>query len=342
MITNYSASEIKKDKSVSHNFLNADFKEINVNCNLYKGNFYLDTFNYFLINEEFITFDHLYSRDIFQNNNHFYNEEFFNYFKKNIENIKQFENIFILGSNAANNYYSNLLQFLPRIFFTNSKSLKIAIHRNSSTKFREFIRNILNIKNIQFTFIYLDDGFYKFINCQMPQFFKLNDSVKILKKFFLTDKLKSSDRKIYVTREDSFYRKIVNEADLIPILRSKGYKIINPHLYSIDDQIRLFSKADKIVGAAGSNLSNIVFCKAGAEILEIAPKLSNNNEKILENRYKYLADLNNLNFSSYKVDSVPVKNHSQLASKYISPLILENSNYYKNLIIKIKEIDKIL
>ncbi len=342
MIRNYSASEIKKDNRLTNNFLNADFKKINIRCNLYNGNFYLDSFNYFLIDEEFSVFDHLYSRDISQKNNHFYNEDFFNNFKKNIENLKKFENIFVLGSNAANNYYSNLLQFLPRIFFTNSKKLKIAIHRNSSTKFRKFIKEILDIKKIEFTFIYLDDGFYKFINCQMPQFLKVSDSAKILKNFFSTNKLKSNDKKIYVTREDSFYRKIVNEADLIPILRSKGYKIINPQLYSISDQIRLFSQADKIVGAHGSNLSNIVFCKPGTEILEIAPKLENKNEKILENRYEYIAELNNLNFFRYQVDSVPVKNHSQLASKYISPLMLKNSNYYKNLIIKIKEIDNIL
>ena len=82
----------------------------------------------------------------------------------------------------------------------------------------------------------------------------------------------------------------MNEADLIPILRSKGYKIINPQLYSINDQIRIFSQADKIVGAHGSNLSNIVFCNPGTEIFEIAPKLKNNNEKILQSRYEYLAE----------------------------------------------------
>ena len=342
MIKNYSALEIKENKRLSDKFLNADFKKINLKCNLYNGNFYLDSFNYFLIDDEFSAFDHLYSRDISQKNDHFYNENFFNNFKKNIENLKQFENIFVLGSNAANNYYSNLLQFLPRIFFTNSKKIKIAIHRNSSTKFREFLKKILNTKNIEFTFIYLDDGFYKFVNCQMPQFLTINDSVKVLKNFLLTDKLNVSDKKIYVTREDSFYRKIVNEADLIPILRSKGYKIINPQLYSINDQIRIFSQADKIVGAHGSNLSNIVFCNPGTEIFEIAPKLKNNNEKILQSRYEYLAGINNLSFFRYEADSVPIKNHSQLASKYISSLILENSNYYKNLIIKIKEIDKLL
>ena len=81
----------------------------------------------------------------------------------------------------------------------------------------------------------------------MPQFFDLLSSIKILKNYLIPKEIKEMDKKIYVTRENSSYRKIVNESDIIPILRSNGYKIINPLQYTIDEQIRIFSQADKII-----------------------------------------------------------------------------------------------
>ncbi len=341
MLENFSVKDIKSNKDIQKNFLKAEFRDLDLNCNIYKGNFYLDSFNYFLITNNCKTFKDLFRRDASQSQQHFFTDEFFHFFQKNMENCKEFNDLFILGSNAANNYYSNLLQFLPRIFFLNNKKIKIAIHRNSSTKFRDFMKYILEIKNIKFSFVYLDDGFYKFKNCYMPQFLNLKDSVKILKNFLLPSDAISDDKKIYVTREDSQYRKIINEADIIPILRSKGYKVINPQLYSVDEQIRIFSKADKIISPHGSNLANIVFCKPKTEIYEIGPKFEKPYEKIFEDRYKSLSKINNLKYIRVLADTVPVENHSELALKYISKEILETSNNYKNLILRISDINKI-
>ena len=79
----------------------------------------------------------------------------------------------------------------------------------------------MDAKKIKFSFVYLDDDFYKFIDCQMPQFLDLNTSIKILKSLLVPKFSNSSDKKIYVTREDSSYRKIINEADIVPILISR-------------------------------------------------------------------------------------------------------------------------
>ena len=341
MLKNLSPSEIKNDNKLNISFSNSYFKDLNINCNTYNGNFYLDSFYYFLISEEFKSFDHLYTRDKNQNIQHFFTKNFFSNFKSKIDDYKEFKNVFVLGSNSGNNYYSNLLQFLSRIFFINEKNVKIAIHRNSSTKFRKFITQILNLKGVKFSFVYLDDGFYKFTDSKIPQFLNLDKSIQILKKFLVPKLINSEDKKIYVTREDSSYRKIVNEADIVPILRSKGYKVINPQLYEIDEQIRIFSEADKIISPHGSNLSNIIFCKPGTEIFEVGPKFDNIYENIFENRYKNLAKINNLNYNRIITDTVPVENHSSVSSMYIDPKILNKSNYYKNLILRISDINNL-
>ena len=341
MIVNRSIEDIKNDKILQKSFLNAEFKKLKINCNIFKGNFFLDSFNYFLISEDNQSFENLFTRDMYQDNKHFFTEKFFEHYKKNLENFKEFKNIFVLGSSAANNYYSNILQFLPRIFFLKENNIKIAIHRNSSAKLRDFIKLILINKKIDFSFVYLDDGFYKFTNSDMPQFFTLSKSVKILKHFLKPKKSDFEEKKIYVTREDSTYRKIVNEADILPILRSKGYKVINPQLYKIDEQIKIFSEADKIISPHGSNLSNIIFCKPGTEIYEIGPEFNNDFEKFFENRYKHLADINDLKYSRFLTDTVPVETHSNEAKKFINGQILNSSNYYKNLIVKISDINNL-
>ena len=342
MIQNYNSNNIKKDEKIFNSFINAEIKNFNLKCNIYKGNFYLDTFSYFMINDDFKSFDNLYTRDKYQDNKHFFSKKFFINFKNKLDDFKEFKNIFILGSNVGNNYYSNLLQFLPRIFFINEKNIRIAIHRNSSTKFREFIKNVLNEKNIKCTYVYLDDGFYKFKNSLMPQFFDLSQSIKILKKFIKPKKSKSSDSKIYVTRESASYRKIINEADIIPILRNKGYKVINPELYNIDEQIRIFSQANKIISPHGSNLSNIIFCKPGTEIYEISPLFKKKFEFFFEEKFKNIAQINKLNYHRIISDSVHIENHSETTKKYIENKILNESNYYKNLIVKISDIKNLI
>ena len=338
MFRNISKSEIINDNKLSKNFVNVKLNKLDLSCNIYKGDFSLDSFNFFLINNNNTTFDKLFTRDEFQKNEHFFTNKFYDNFHNNFNNFKKINNSFVLGSNAANNYYSNLTQFLPRIFFLNNNKIRIVINRNSSTKFRDFIKKILVSKKIDFSFTYLDEGFYKFTNSEMPQFFNLSKSINILRYILIPKKLESADKKIYVTREDSNYRKIINEADIIPILRFKGYKIINPQLYTIEDQIKIFSNVDKIIGAYGSNLANIIFCKPNTEILEIGPPFDEEYEKLFENRYKHLADLNKLKYSRLIADTVTIKKHSEIAKKYINKKVLNKSNYYKNLIVKIKDI----
>mgnify|MGYP001345447508 CR=1 FL=1 len=340
MIIDKNTNKIKSDKRLLNLFVNTNFNNLSINCNILKGNFFSDSFYYFPITENNETFSSLFTRDL-NNTSHFYSQKFFDNFTDNKNSLKNFKGLFVLGSNAGNNYYSNLLQFLPRIFFNKKTNLKLAIHRNSSNKYRNFIASILKSLNIEFTFVFLDDDFYHFIDSDFPQFLNMNDSIKILKKFINPQTNKEISKKIYITREDSNYRKIINEGDVVTLLREKGYKVINPQLYEIDEQIEIFSNAEKIIAPHGSNLANIIFCKPGTEIFEITPTFRD-NEKMLEDRYLNLCLINNLKHNKIISDTVEVENHSVLAKKYIHKNVLSQSNYYRNLIVKIQELSKII
>ena len=127
----------------------------------------------------------------------------------------------------------------------------------------------------------------------------------------------------------------------VTLLRKNGYRVINPQLYEIEEQIEIFSNAEKIIAPHGSNLANIVFCKPGTEIFEITPSFKV-NEKILEERYLNLSLINNLKYNKIISDTIDVENHSPLAKKYIHNDVLSQSNYYKNLIVKIQNLSKVI
>ena len=346
MLKDIDDSIILQNEFLNNSFKSANLRDINENCKILNSDFYLDSFNYFPITKNNEIFVNLFKREDDNSIDNFYTENFYKNFIDKKNNFKIIKNCLVLGSSPSDNYFSNLIHFFPRIFFINDKKINLTIHRNLSNKFRKFIETICMLRGIEITFTYLDDGFYSFIDSSIPEFFNVKKSIKILK-FFIEKILTSVNvpefkSKIYIRREDANYRKIINEADLIIKLRKQGFEIINPQHFDILEQMKIFSNAEMIVAPHGSNMSNIIFCKKGTKIIEISPELNNLYEQNIAKRYKNIADNLNLEFQIIKADSVNVDNHSELSVKYIHPKILKNSNYYKNMILKLSDIENYL
>lgn len=95
-------------------------------------------------------------------------------------------------------------------------------------------------------------------------------------------KMKSKDdidygQKIYVSRRkfressESYMRSISNEEEIEDLISKEGFSIIFPEDYSWEDQIKIFSNADVIVGEAGSGLHNAIFSDFGTTVICINP-----------------------------------------------------------------------
>jgi len=344
MLIDIDESKILNTESLNNLFKSASLKDINENCKILNTEFYLDSFNFIPITKNNETFVNLLKREDDNSINHFYTEGFYKNFIDKKKNFKVIKDCFVLGSSPSDNYFSNLIHFLPRVFFISDKKINLTIHRNLSNKFRKFIETICILRGVEISFTFLDDGFYNFNNCSAPAFFKIKKSIKILKYFLeniLTNiKVPEFKPKIYIRRGGANYRNIVNEADLINKLRKLEYEIINPQHFEILEQMKIFSNAEVIISPLGSNMSNLIFCKKNTKIIEISPELNNEYEQRISSRYKNIADDLNLELQTIKADSVDIDNHSELSRKYIHPKILKNSNYYKNMIVRISEIEK--
>lgn len=74
--------------------------------------------------------------------------------------------------------------------------------------------------------------------------------------------------KLYISRRDAKVRRIVNEDELIALLKKLGYEVIEMTKHSLLEQMALFQSADSIITPHGAALSHLVFCKPETRVLE--------------------------------------------------------------------------
>lgn len=333
-------SEVTNDTKLNSKFISAQMKDLDLKCDILKGNFFLDSFNYFPITEELNTFSDIFLWGDKLQYDKFYNNNFLEEFNKNKNNFKSLSKIYVLGSSPGNNYYRNLITFLPRLFFIQGDVVKLAIHRNLTNKFKNFIKYLCNKRGIKVQFVFLDDEFYDFKNSQIPSFFSHQDSLKILNS--LKESKSESTNKIYLSRQKSSYRNLINEGDVIDILKKNDFKIIDLNNLSIFNQIKLFSSASVVVSPTGSSLANTVFCNPGTKVIEIMPRYNHIYENTFKLRYSLICKGLHLNHLSIIADPVDLEKIDNTAEKFIHPKFLNESNYYKNLLLKIKDIQEII
>jgi capsular polysaccharide biosynthesis protein len=99
-----------------------------------------------------------------------------------------------------------------------------------------------------------------------------------------------SHQVIYVSREDTSKRKMLNEAELCDRLKAEGVEIVVPSKYSITEQIEIFTNAKLVIGPHGAGLTNVVFCQPGATLYEIM------GDRGINSSIAHLAHLTGLNY----------------------------------------------
>ncbi len=79
-------------------------------------------------------------------------------------------------------------------------------------------------------------------------------------------------RRLYVTRgQRKHTRHVENEAEVLAALSPYAFETVDPGALSVAEQVRIFAEAEIVVGAHGAALTNLVFCPAGAAVVELFP-----------------------------------------------------------------------
>ena len=106
------------------------------------------------------------------------------------------------------------------------------------------------------------------------------------------DESKIPTRKIYVSRQGSLTRSVLNHDQLL--LALKGWETVSLETMSIAEQIKIFSQASHILAPHGAGLVNLIWCRTGTKVTELQAvwgwsEKKANRETILKKVYPILS-----------------------------------------------------
>jgi capsular polysaccharide biosynthesis protein len=123
--------------------------------------------------------------------------------------------------------------------------------------------------------------------------------------------------RIYISRNDSNCRKILNEEEFIEKLKKYNFKILTLTNKTLLEQFILFNNAKIIISPHGAALTNIIFCNTDVQIFEINTEIMTKLEHFSE-----IADF--LNLSHKRLIGKPALSNS---NSFDSNIIIENINF---------------
>ncbi|TBR25247.1 MAG: glycosyltransferase family 61 protein, partial [Reyranella sp.] len=125
---------------------------------------------------------------------------------------------------------------------------------------------------------------------------------------------------LYVSRNESSMRRILNENDLLPGLRDMGFRIVAPGKLSLNEQIEAFRNARVVLSPHGAGLTNILFCRPNTTLVEIFPEGGVHGSA-------FLRIASQLNFNYYYVVGQKVENKQSKKNPNNADLIIEKSSF---------------
>lgn len=128
-----------------------------------------------------------------------------------------------------------------------------------------------------------------------------------------------ADRRLFIDRESSSSKRIVNQNELMEILIKYDFEIFKPEDHSVLEQISTFRNSNFIIGAHGAALANLMFCKPQTNVIEIRSKFHNGSFSA-PHVYMWYKELNDLKYSvlpSNIKESKSLKGRSQMDSDFM-------------------------
>jgi tetratricopeptide (TPR) repeat protein/capsular polysaccharide biosynthesis protein len=187
----------------------------------------------------------------------------------------------VLSGLAGHVYYHWMIDILPRFELLRRSGIELQqidwfLVNNVDRSFQQETLNLLGIPPNKI----LTSDRYSHIKAQeliVPSFPGHLDwvspgTIQFLRQTFLpqiTLSQSSYPNRIYISRDRARGRQVINEAEVIDLLTSWGFQTFYLEEMSVIDQVALFAAANIIVAPHGSSLTNLVFCNAGTQVIEL-------------------------------------------------------------------------
>ena len=86
-----------------------------------------------------------------------------------------------------------------------------------------------------------------------------------------------ADERIYVSRNLSSRRRLVNEDAVVDVLKQHGYVVVHPETLTFREQVATFRAARHVVGNMGAALANLAFSPQDVTVLALATERMNHD-----------------------------------------------------------------
>lgn len=190
------------------------------------------------------------------------------YFKKRILNrvVHVHENCTIAHNSYFRNYYHWLLEAMPRLFLLKDEAsnLTLILNSNSPSFIKQYV-SFFAFKKIKYI---QDNQLVKVDQVTFTSFTSrglcmhepiIKDMVRWLFKINNIVINENPKRKIFITRQNAKYRRLINEPDVIAYLESVGFEILTLEDYSVIQQIQIFNDAEYVIGTQGAGMANMIY-----------------------------------------------------------------------------------
>jgi hypothetical protein len=185
---------------------------------------------------------------------------------------------FFFGSSTS--WYHFLVEVLPRFLLSPNKDFEgsnVVVRSEIPQSINEVLR-YLGFRNI----ISLEDGQalqVEFLNTLSDfRFDKPLDiesrasDLELVRSFFKSDILvRDPQRRIYLKRHRNLFRPLYGQRRIERYLLNSGFEVISPEKLTFFEQMKLFNDARIVVSESGAALTNMLFMKSQALVIEINP-----------------------------------------------------------------------
>lgn len=191
---------------------------------------------------------------------------------------QKIDNAIWIIDNFSFEYYHWLIECLSKLVSIDNRSRESVLLLPSKFKSLPYVSQSLKLLRVKPSF-YDEKQNYLIRKLILPSYsaremnFNIHSLFILRETFSLFKKKELKISRIFITRSNANYRRVVNESDLIDILGSRNIQILDFAKYSFLEQIELMGNCEFLIGPHGAGLSNIVLTNSKVKVLELRNEL---------------------------------------------------------------------
>jgi Glycosyltransferase 61 len=188
------------------------------------------------------------------------------------------EHVFWITDNWSHNYFHWLTDALPRLFAIRDRVADIQLLLPARFQNLSFVEPSLRPFRVGRVVFMKPKESWICSRVTMPAHTAVtgnyNEEViravgQALVTKYAGDSMADRQGRIYISRQRALRRRIVNEQEIISILRDFDFTTVCPEDYSFEEQVKIFSSARLLISNHGAGLTNMLFMPEGGRVLEL-------------------------------------------------------------------------